>query len=249
MKNLITKLPLAAALTLAFASVGAPAHAADEPVAENTVAYNVAFVSDYRYRGLSQSRMKPALQGGVDYTHNPSGFYLGAWGSTIKWIKDFGGDASTEIDVYGGKRGEITSGLTYDVGGLYYFYPSNDLTPSANTFEVYGQVGYGPVYAKYSHSTTNLFGTANSKGSGYLDLGGNFDFIGGFILNLHAGRQMVKNNGVYSYNDYKVGLTKDLGVVTFGIAVVAGDTHAYTSPKNGKDLGQLGAVVTISKTF
>jgi uncharacterized protein (TIGR02001 family) len=63
--------------------------------------------------------------------------------------------------------------ISYDVGGLYYWYPSNDLNPNANTFELYGQVGYGPAYIKYSHSTTNLFGTADSKQSGYLDLGAN----------------------------------------------------------------------------
>src|SRR5687767_7899350 len=62
---------------------------------ESTLSFNVGAVTDYRYRGISQSRLKPALQGGVDYTHG-SGFYVGAWASTIKWIKDAGGDADVE---------------------------------------------------------------------------------------------------------------------------------------------------------
>jgi len=66
------------------------------------VAFNIGAVSDYRYRGISQTRTKPAVQGGVDFTSGP--FYVGAWASNIKWIKDFGGDASVEIDVYGGYK-------------------------------------------------------------------------------------------------------------------------------------------------
>ena len=136
--------------------------------------------SDYRYRGISQTRLDPALQGGADYANNPTGLYAGTWLSTIKWIKDAGGDGNVEWDIYGGKRGNITADITYDVGGLYYFYPSNGLHPNANTFELYGQLGYGPAYIKYSHSLTNLFGTADSKGSGYLDVGANVDVGSGF---------------------------------------------------------------------
>ena len=75
---------------------------------------------------------------------SPSGFYVGTWLSTIKWTKDLGGDGNIEWDIYAGKRGDIAEGISYDVGGLGYVYPSNGLNPSANTFELYGQVGYGP---------------------------------------------------------------------------------------------------------
>jgi uncharacterized protein (TIGR02001 family) len=68
-----------------------------------------------------------------------------------------------EWDIYAGKRGAITDTITYDVGGLYYYYPSNKLNPSANTFELYGQISAGPFSLKYSQSTTNLFGFADSK--------------------------------------------------------------------------------------
>src|SRR6478736_2645488 len=99
----------------AFAQTPAPAApAAPEP--DYTWSFNVGGVTEYRYRGLSQSGMKPALQGGADFAHK-SGFYLGTWGSTIKWIKDAGGDAPVEIDIYGGYKG--TAGdFGYDVGVL-----------------------------------------------------------------------------------------------------------------------------------
>jgi uncharacterized protein (TIGR02001 family) len=238
------------AVVLALAIMGKVAHAQEAAAPEHQISYNAALTSEYRYRGLSQSRLDPALQGGADYTHNPSGFYAGTWLSTIKWTKDLGGDGDVEVDLYAGKRGQITPEISYDVGGLYYWYPSNDLNPNANTFELYGQVGYGPAYIKYSHSTTNLFGTSNSKQSGYLDLGANVPLtvMEGLVLNLHVGRQRVENNSQFSYTDYKVGLTKDLGFASVSLAWIKANTEAYVSP-SGRNLGKSAAVVSVSKTF
>jgi uncharacterized protein (TIGR02001 family) len=249
MNKTASKFSFATALALTLAS-SASLVQAQEAKAEYDLTFNAAVTTDYRYRGMSQTRLKPAVQGGVDYVHNASGFYVGAWGSTIKWIKDMNGDADVELDLYGGKRGELGSGFTYDVGGLYYWYPSNDLPVNANTFELYGQVGYGPAYIKYSHSTTNLFGTADSKNSKYLDVGANLDLGSGFTLNLHAGRQLVANNGGSTYNDYKIGVSKDLGFATLSLAAIGTDTKApVLSPVGNKDLGKTGAVLTLSKTF
>lgn len=230
---------------LAFTSI--PGLAQEQP-AGHQVSYNAAITSDYRYRGLSQTRHDPALQGGVDYVHGPSGWYVGAWFSTVKWTKDLGGGGSIEWDIYGGKRGQLSADMTYDVGGLYYLYPDNSLTPGANTFELYGRLGFGPAYVKYSQSTTNLFGTANSKRSGYLDLGADIDVGNGFLLNLHVGRQEVRHNSQYSYTDYKLGMSKDFGVATVALAWVKANTDVYVSPQ-GKSLGRSAAVLTVSKTF
>jgi len=151
------KVLLVAAIATLFGSQAAEAQdAAPTLKPEHEVSFNAALATDYRYRGISQTRLKPALQGGADYVNNPSGLYAGAWASTIKWTKDAGGDGSVEIDLYAGKRGSLTSGISYDVGVLTYVYPSNGLAVSANTTEVYGQLSYGPAYLKYSHSTTNF---------------------------------------------------------------------------------------------
>jgi uncharacterized protein (TIGR02001 family) len=203
---------------------------------DHEVSFNAALTSDYRYRGISH------------YVHNPTGLYVGTWLSTIKWTKDLGGSGNLEWDIYGGKRGNLSADVTYDVGGLYYFYPDNGLHPNANTFELYGQLGIGPAYVKYSHALTNLFGTADSKQSGYLDVGANVDAGNGFTLNLHVGRQNVRHNGSLSYTDYKVGVTKDLGVCSAALAWVKASTTAYLSPA-GENLGKSAAVFSVSKTF
>jgi uncharacterized protein (TIGR02001 family) len=84
---------LALAATLAATAVPTIAHA--------QFSGNVSLTSDYRYRGISQTRLKPALQGGLDYAL-PNGLYVGTWLSSIKWIDDFGGGADIEWDIYGG---------------------------------------------------------------------------------------------------------------------------------------------------
>jgi uncharacterized protein (TIGR02001 family) len=238
-----TKIPrLTAAAALALA-VLAPAAAQ----AETTLAFNVGAVTDYRYRGISQTRLQPAVQGGVDFGTS-SGIYLGAWASTIKWIDDAGGDANVEIDLYGGWKGEVAAGLTLDVGALTYQYPSNDLNPSANTTELYAALSFGPATLKYSHSLTNLFGFADSKGSGYIDLSASFDVYDGWMLAPHIGHQTVKNLSAASYTDYSLTISKDFSGLVPSLAVVDTDTDAYIGG-NGKDLGKAGVVVGVKYNF
>ena len=245
-----TNAPLAAALALVFGTLVASAALAEEIKPGHEVSFNVAVASDYRFRGLSQTRLKPALQGGADYTNKPTGLYAGTWLSTIKWTKDAGGGGDIEWDIYGGKRGEIIKDVSYDVGALAYVYPSNGLATSANTFELYGQVGYGPAYVKYSHSTTNLFGFPDSKNSGYLDLGANIEVMAGTVLNLHVGRQRVKGTTGASYTDYKVGVTHDLGVCSVALAIIGADTSYYVGPAPAlKNLGKTRLVLSVAKTF
>ena len=239
-------LSLAAALTVtALPSVS---FAEDSPLS-----FNLGAFTDYRYRGISQTRLKPAIQGGVDYAL-PAGFYVGAWASNIKWIKDIpGGDAGVEIDLYGGYKGEIRKDLAYDIGVLTYQYPSNNLNPSANTTELYGALTFGPATLKYSHSVTNLFGFTDSKNSGYLDLSATFD-VSGFSVTPHLGYQKVVKNSNASYTDYSLTVSKDLSGFVLSAALIGTDTKtitgkpAYPSP-SGKDLGKAGLVLGVKKTF
>jgi uncharacterized protein (TIGR02001 family) len=217
---------------------------------DNVLTFNASLVSDYRFRGISQTRLEPALQGGADYSNNPTGIYVGTWLSTLKWIKDSGGSGNIEWDIYAGKKGNFTQDLSYDFGVLTYVYPSNDLHPNADTTEIYGQLGYGPAYIKYSQALTNLFGFANSKNSGYLDIGANIDVTNGYTVNLHAGHQTVKNNSASSYNDWKLGLTKDFGFLSGSVAVIGTDTNSYVGPSpDRKNLGKTSLVVSATKTF
>ena len=247
MKKIAT--PLMLAMSLAFAGNALAQAAPAAP--ESTMSFNVGGVNEYRYRGISQSRFDTALSGGADYA-DKSGVYVGVWGSSIKWIKDAGGKANTEVDYYGGYKFTVGD-VGYDIGFLRYDYSGNALKPSANTNEFYGAATMGPVTLKYSQSTGNLFGFANSKGSSYVDLTATFDLGDGYSLVPHIGYQAVKGagNGIYSYTDTALTLGKDLGNGLAASAAIIGTnakTGSYVSPA-GKQLGKSGLVVGLKYSF
>jgi len=226
---------------------GAVLAQAKAPEPDYTLSFNVGAVTDYRYRGISQSRLKPALQGGADFSHK-SGFYLGTWASTIKWIKDGGGDSNVEVDLYGGYK--FTAGpVGLDVGALRYIYPGSSLPINPDTTEIYVAGTWGPATLKYSHATTNLFGFANSKRSGYIDLSATFDLGSGFSVTPHVGHQKVKNNSPFSYTDYSIALGYDFGNgLTASATLVDTDNNNYLAP-NGKNLGKAGVVLGVKYGF
>jgi uncharacterized protein (TIGR02001 family) len=239
-------LAIAAALTVTSLPIWV--HAEDAPA--SPLSFNAGLVTDYRYRGISQSRLKPALQGGADYAA-ANGLYIGTWASTIKWVKDAGGDGSIEWDIYGGYKGEFSKSLSYDIGLLTYVYPGNKLAVSADTTEVYGALTTGPFTAKYSYAVTNLFGFGDSKGSGYLDLSATFDLGNGYSVAPHIGHQSVANFSPADYTDYSLTLGKDLGNgISLSAAVIGTDASktGYVTPA-GKFTGKNAVVLGAKYTF
>lgn len=210
------------------------------PASPHTFTGNVGFATEYLYRGIAQTRGKPALQGGFDYAH-ASGLYAGVWGSNISWIGDAvaGASASLEIDVYGGYKGSLGGDFGYDIGVLTYNYPGTGKTVTGvqelkqDTTEVYGALSWKWLTVKYSHSTGALFGwpknpgalTDKTTGSGYLELNAAYDLGNGWGITGHVGDQKVKGNGPASYTDYKLGVTKDLGFGVVGLAYSTTDAN------------------------
>jgi uncharacterized protein (TIGR02001 family) len=241
----------------------ASAFAADAaPTPEHSLTGNVGLFSQYIYRGITQTNEKPALQGGFDYAHS-SGLYAGIWGSNVSWISDPGNgvSASLELDTYFGYKNSFAEDFSYDVGFLRYNYPGSYPAgfTKPDTDEIYGQLGYKWFTLKYSHSLGDTFGIANSKNTNYLDLSANFEVADKLTLGLHAGKQTFKgdfapsvsNDSLFTYNDYKVSLTKDIGGYMVGAAYT--NTNAkdegYFIPATGKNNGRSQFVVSVSKSF
>jgi uncharacterized protein (TIGR02001 family) len=235
-------------LAVAGAMLSPLAFAEDAPPAD-PLSFNVGVVSDYLFRGVSQTHGKPAIQAGVDYAH-PSGFYIGAWASSITWVKDFLGKGSVEVDVYGGYKNTFAGGdWSYDLGYITYNYPSHGsaiptILANPNTQELYASLGYKWISAKYSYATSSHFigwyggnpAVGDTRGSDYLELNANYDLGDGWTLIGHAGHQKVKNFVATaavkdaSYSDWKLGVSKDVG---FGTVTVAySDTSAKGSCGN-----------------
>lgn len=244
---------LAAALGAMFVM---PALAETSPVTSN-----VTLTSNYLYRGISQTGAKPAIQGGFDYAHS-SGFYIGAWGSSISWLSDSGvaSNAGLELDTYLGFKGGDK--VTYDAGFLRYNYPGTYAAGAtkADTNEVYGQIGYSIVTAKLSYCLGDLFGVSKAKGSTYFDLSVSYPIAdSGFTVGAHYGKQTYKGTTADalkaagsdpSYADYNLKVSKDLSGYT--LALMYSKTNAkaggfYTV--GGKDLGKGTAVLSLSHSM
>ena len=228
------------------------------PEPDYTLAYNIGVFTDYRFRGLSQTRLDPAVQGGIDFTHK-SGLYLGAWASNIKWIKDLGGkNSNVEVDLYGGYKGTV-SDLGYDLGVLTYVYPGHKgfLPVNPETTEIYGALTYGPVTAKYSHALTNAFGSASSKNSGYLEAAATFDLGNGWSVVPHIGHQRIAgspggvSNSQFSYTDYALTVNYDFanGLVASAAAIgTDAKKGAYVTP-SGRNTGRDALVLGLKYSF
>lgn len=237
-------------ISLALLSAFAGAALAEE-TSPHTFTANVGVTSDYIFRGISQTAGKPALQGGVDYAH-ASGFYLGAWGSTIKWVENFQDrSVPVEIDLYGGYKNTFGGGdWNYDLGFIAYNYPGSKDTPAnvsakADTQEIYAAIGWKFLTAKYSYVTSSHFigwyGGVNggdtskgTRGSDYLELNAAYDLGNGWGVTGHIGKQRVKNfvsvgNFKANYIDWKLGVTKDVGFGVVGLAYTDTDTKGGCS--------------------
>jgi uncharacterized protein (TIGR02001 family) len=194
-------------LALAALAVFAGAASADDGLTAN-----VSVVTKYKYRGQDQSDpakdLVPAIQGGFDYTIG--GLYLGNWNSSV------GFPNGTEMDFYGGYKGEIQKDLGYDVGLLTYYYPGTG-SSVINTTEIYGALSYSIATLKYSYTVSSkYFGIPEGKGTGYLDLSANYEISKGLTLNGHIGLTSLSGDAktltsLVNYTDYKLGATYDLG--------------------------------------
>ena len=104
-----------------LAAVSTPAMAQEEAPGPVTVSGSVAVVSEYRFRGVSQSDRNLAVQGGLTISHE-SGLYIGTWGSNLAGWGTFGG-ANMELDLIAGYKADLGNGASLDIGATWYMYP------------------------------------------------------------------------------------------------------------------------------
>jgi uncharacterized protein (TIGR02001 family) len=232
------KLVLSAATAAAVAApVGAALAQQAAPKSPWTATANVNIVSDYRFRGITQTWGRPAIQGGADISHE-MGFYAGTWLSNISGNEYPGG--SLEWDMYAGWNFKVNDDLTFPVGMLFYYYPGAnfkstacpsaanagtvspcgpDVTP--NNFELNAGVVWKWLSFKASVALTDYFGanqqlgfTGGTGGTQYYDLAANYPVTEQFTINAHVGytnftKDYITANGNVdpSYWDWKVGGT------------------------------------------
>jgi uncharacterized protein (TIGR02001 family) len=267
MRKSILSLSVTAALLV-------PGLAAAQAAAPSPLTGNATLITDYRFRGISQTFGKPAFQGGFDYAH-ASGFYAGNWNSNVAEAAGYPG-GNLEMDFYGGYK-KAFGDLGLDAGLLYYYYPGtkaegggvfgplvNPHSPTKrNSGTVYNTEAYLAgswkwITVKWSYALSDYFSAPDTKGTNYLDLGAAYDVGGGWGVNGHVGRTSVHNFSEASYTDYKLGVTKDLSGWLLGASLVStnakhncpNDPYCYGKTTGGTyDPGKSTIVLSVGKTF
>ena len=230
--------------------LAAPAAAAD--VGNGlTVSGGATLVSDYRFRGISQTNRRPALQGTLGLAHE-SGFYTSIWSSTISDYVASGADQ--EIDFIAGYR-RTFGGTTLDVGATYYYYPGSG-GGNSDFFEPYVSVAQtlGPVTAK---ATVNYAPkqAALTVGNGKED---NLYVAGDLsaaipttpvTLNAHLGHSFGPSYLTIGdeYTDWSLGASFAVSALTFGLSYV--DTDAAFITPSGRNASKAGLVASVGVAF
>jgi uncharacterized protein (TIGR02001 family) len=273
-----TMLAFASAMALASPNLALAADApAAAPAPEYTATSNVYIVSDYYFRGQTQTWHKPALQGGFDLSH-ASGLYVGTWLSNVSGNQYAGG--SLEWDYYGGYNGKISDDLSWTVGGYGYYYPGANWSKYAgsttdqsfNTFE--GNVGgtWKWISVKYSRAFTDYFGAndktgfeGSTKGTCYLEVNATYAVMDDLSLTAHYGitrfskkfQSPVNGEDDASYNDLKLGVTKTFkdgwavgaALVKGSNSTVYGQAISFNDSAQTEDIVKTRLILSLGRTF
>jgi uncharacterized protein (TIGR02001 family) len=169
---------------------------------ESNFTFIAAFLTDYRFRGISQTQTDPALQFTGIYAL-PAGFYVSGFAGNV----DFGPNSpAVELDLAGGWAGNITEDLTTDISLVRYYYPADDIGLSYT--ELVGKLFYGGFTGVlgYSNDVFNSDETGIYYGVEYAH-----SLTEEYTLKGTAGYYDLSDAYDKSIVDYSLGVTRALG--------------------------------------
>jgi uncharacterized protein (TIGR02001 family) len=229
----------------------AAAPAAAEPADPITISGGAALVSDYRFRGISQTDRRFALQGNITLKHE-SGLYGTIWGSSIDDYVAAGADQ--EIDFVVGFAKNF-GGTTFDTGVTYYYYPGSG-GGDTDFYEPYVAVSqaFGPVTAKvlaaYAPKQSALT-IGNGKEDNLYLAGDLSTTVPGMPITLtgHVGHSFGPSYLTVGdeYTDWSVTAGYAWRNLTFGLAYV--DTDATAFSPSGRNITKGGIVASVGVAF
>ncbi len=211
---------------------------------------NVTAVSDYLFRGISQTRRDPAIQGSIEYDH-PSGIYVGAWGSSIDYADaatPVPGHAQLETDLYAGYRNSIGA-WTYNFGGYGYYYVH---TVGVNYAEGFGNLTYDFGFAQV---TGGIYASPDNAFNSGTEVWGGGDIVvpvwKSLALDFHGGHQYIEKNANFGTPDYnEFSIAANALVLGFNVSLQYHDTDISKSQCfGGSDLCSGKVVVSVGRSF
>ncbi len=206
------------------------------------VSANFSMVSDYVFRGISQSQEDPTVQGGFDWAHE-SGFYLGTWASGVDFV-DAGPDdgADVEWDLYLGYGGSINDDWSWDVSYVQYLYPGTVSGVDYDYGEALVSFGYKEFLGLTLGYANDVF---NSDETGiYYEVSGGTDLgSDGWSWNAAVGHYDLDDLNS-SYTHYSIGIAKAFEKLSVGLSL-----HDSDGDTEFGDIADARAVLTLSTEF
>lgn len=199
-------------LFVALSAISMPAQAVE-------VSGDITFVSDYTFRGISQTDEAPAIQGGITLAAD-SGFYVSVWGSNV----DFGGQGTLELDVLLGWSGDIAEDWSADVGIMRYGYPNTEIAGS-NFWELYGSVSYKDFTLGLAYSDDYY---ENAGKYYYIYAGYSLALTDYLSMDFHIGHNELSDDSSASYLDYGVTLSTEVMGIGLSLAYIDTDIKDCT---------------------
>jgi len=212
----------------------APVVMAEGALDKGNFSANIAYTTDYVYRGITLSDDGPAVSGGFDWGY--SGFYLGTWASSISPVAG----ESVEIDWYGGYGGEI-SGISYSLDLLYYYYPGAASGADLDFFEFGGSLGYtfaAPLEPTLGFSVMHSEdGTGGTDSETYYKSNLDLSLPAEFGLSFTYGYQDFDEDkvGINGYNHWGVDISKSLSIFDFTIGYSDTDSNGESFEGDGTE--------------
>jgi uncharacterized protein (TIGR02001 family) len=209
------------------------------------ISANVGFVTEYSFRGITQSDENPAIQGGFDVAHE-SGIYAGIWGSNVDFNDN--SEASSEMDLYAGFASSINQ-FSYDLGLIYYAYPGAADSLNYDFWEIALSMGYD--FESFSASASVNYSPEYFGDSGdavYYAAGVDVPLPAQFSLSGHVGHQTIDDNNSFGpdYTDWSLGLGYSFVDFDFSLQYVDTDLKEGVECAGGCDAR---AIFGISRTF
>lgn len=242
---------LATTFLVSGIAVPSPILAQDGQREALTVNGGATLVSDYRFRGISQTDKRIALQGTIGVAHE-SGLYATIWGSSIDDYVANGSDQ--EIDLIAGYAATFGD-TTFDVGATYYYYPgsggadSDFIEPYVAVSQSFGAVS-AKLLAAYAPKQNALSIGAGREDNFYL-AGDLSTAIPGTAISLtgHLGHSWGPSYLTIGdeYTDWSIGASAERGGLTFGISYV--DTDKSLFSPSGRNISKAGIVGSVGVSF
>ncbi|HQQ62738.1 MAG TPA: TorF family putative porin [Pseudomonadales bacterium] len=121
------------------------------------VSANVGVVSDYVFRGLSQSNGNTAIQGGIDVKH-ASGVYAGTWLSSLSGNSS-AAVGNAEQDLYVGYGYKLNDDVSFDLRVTQFDYIN---ASTANYYETHASATFYNITLGTDYSN-NIQGTGDNS--------------------------------------------------------------------------------------